>query len=628
MSKNSLFTDFFSNLDIIQFVESCLVLQGQPYRYLKNGRDFMADILRYGAHVLPYSNKAKPMVVLKGRQIGMSTATSALMLYYMYAEDHKTFGHFFPEVGMARRHSSKTFIEMIEDSMVVGKLPKDFLNKRATQSQAQKDFHRSNTIYIEGVSTDARRIRGMSLTGLPVYDEFASTTREAYKNSLETAANSHFGYVDNNKQIPHIVFGTPESEGSLFENIWDMSDKREYHLKCTHCGMYFPLFYEVKSRDDVFTNLKHGTLVACMDREGRGCGGIMDKKDKAMQEGKWMSSLTEEQKQRNKDKFGDTHNFVGFYVPQFLSGEITRESIDHKRQNDPPRVFANEVLGKFYSNVEDALTPAQVLHYTATKPNTGDWDLPTAILDKKTFMGIDWGGRASGEEDNGMGSYTVVTILSLLPTGQLKLEHASRLNTTDIDDQLKQIRDLVKRFNVCKIIADRGYGEAQRQRLTQTYGDLFTACLWSSNMKKAQVYAKDVNLITADKHVLHENFFDQLRQYKFCFPNSQKAEEELEWMREHITNVEVVNVEVSGMIKKTYQKKRGKETDGLASLIYAYTAFQFVKTAAFTKEEHGLPSTSNRGSLLGTVSVVPQGRSMRQHTHINYSRSDRRRRHR
>lgn len=621
-----IFDDFFSELDAVYFIENNLSLAGQDFKYSGNGRDFMKEVIRYCAHTLPYSKSAKPVIVVKGRQIGMSTLTTSLSIFLLYLESYKTFGHFFPEIGQARRHSSTTLIEMIEESMLKKKLPPDFLTKKGTQSLTQKDFHKSNRLFIEGLSSDSRRLRGLTITGLPFYDEFATCTMSAYKNSLEAASNTHFGYIDNGRQLPHLVFGTPLSQGTLFEKIWDESDKREFHLKCPFCGHLFPIFYDPINRQEVFTNMKHGTLVACLDRHGIGCQKLVDKSGPAMANGIWQSSLTEDQKKKNQAEFGDTHKFTGYLVPQYLLGSITREAIDYKRQEMTPRTFYNEVLGRFYSNEEDVLTPAQVLHFTTTKPDTNMWELSNTVLDKKTFMGIDWGGRASGEEDNGSGSYTVVTILSLLPTGQLKLELSERFQMTDIDEQVNYVIDLVKKFNVAQIVADQGYGEAQRQRLIARLGiHLFVSCIWSANLRKANTYHEDVHSITSDKHILHENFFDLMRQYKFCFPNSERAEERIEWLREHICNIEIINVEQNGMIKKRYEKKKGKPTDGLASLIYSYLAFQFFKTNKFKQDDIQIPgSMSGKSNFL--VAKIVDPRYAKGNTQPHYSRNNRRRR--
>lgn len=620
----TLFDNFLTKLDIVEFIEKNLVLEGEDFSYTNNGRDFMKEILRYSAHIMPYSKQSKPMICVKGRQTGMSTMTSALMLYFLVNEDHKTFLHAFPEIKQANRHSSKRFQNMIDESIAKGKLPGNLVDKKGVDSNTQKDFHKSNTIYIDGLSVDARRIRGMSVSGLICYDEFATTSRQAFDNSLEAAANTHFGYINKGKAIPHFVFGTPESEGSLFQDIWERSDKREYFLKCQHCGHKFPLFYDLITRSDVFTNLESGTLVKCLDKEGKGCQKLNDKMGKSMSEGEWRQTT-------NKDA-----DYVGYYVPQYLNGKVTREIIEEKRKTTPTRTFYNEVLGKFYSFEEEALSRQDIVRLTTTNPSTLEWDLPPHVLDRKTFMGIDWGARVSGVDDTGAGSYTVVTVFSLMPTGHLKLEHASRLSTKDTDEKVKQVTELMKRYNVLKCVADRGFGEAEWQRLQKIHGqDRFTANAWGGHSKRSFIYTQDINLITSDKHVVHEIFFDELKQGKFCIPYSMKAEAELEWLFDHISNIEVITVSENGMIKKQYKKKQGKETDGLASLIFAYTAFQFWKTNGFSQNPAlgggGSMSPGARGSsgLQPYAVMAPLGarRSNGNSSKpYNYSRSDRRRR--
>ena len=616
----SFFDNFLTNLDVIEFIENCLVLEGKNFSYTNNGRDFAKEMMRYAAHILPYSKKAKPLIVVKGRQVGLSTSTAALSLFYMYHEKHRSFLHAFPEIGQSRKHSSKRLIELIEESIKKGSLPQDFLSRGATQSLTQKDFHHGNTLYVEGTSIDGRRLRGTSISGLCMMDEFASMSSDAFRNVLECSANSHYGYIDGGRQLPHLLFGTPESEGSLFQKLWEKSDKRNFFFKCPHCSHECSLFYNIINRTEVYTNLASGTLVRCLDEEGKGCQRVFDK-ILEMPKGTWKATVADED-----------CDYVGFYVPQFLNGSITRESIDSKRQEYTLRQFYNEVLGKFYSYEEDVLTKNEIIRLTTSNPSTKEWDLPPHVLDKHTFMGIDWGARASGVDDVGSGSYTVVTVMSLMPTGQLKLEHATRLSTKDTDEKVRQVTELMKKYNVFKCVADRGFGEAEWQRLQKIHGsDKFIANMWSGNMKRSFVYADELNLITSDKHTVHEMFFDELKQGKFCFPFSMKAEQEIEWLFDHMTNIEVVNTEVNGNVKKQYRKKQGRETDGLASLIYAYTAFQFHKTNGF-RDMAGKISSPGAGRA-GTTGLQPyavrksgSGLSGVGARPINYSRSDRRRR--
>lgn len=619
--SNDLFNNFLSSLDVVEFVENNLVLEGKPFTYTNNGRDFAKEIMRYCCHVLPYSKRSRPVCVLKSRQVGLSTLTAAIMLYFMKMEKNKSFLHAFPEIGQARRFSSKRLIELIEDSLKKGTLPLDFMHRGGSQSLTQKDFHNNNTLYIEGTSIDGRRLRGVSISGLCCMDEFGTMNEEAFRNVLEASSNSHFGYIDNGRQLPHLVFGTPFSEGSLFHKIWERSNKQKFFYKCIHCGHKFPLFYNPINREEAFTNLVTGTIIKCLDEHGVGCQKVMDKV-KEMPKGTWIATIP-----ANQD-----YDYTGFEIPQFLNGSITRESVDAKRKEYPTRQFYNEVLGKFYSFEEEVLTKSDIIRYTTTKPDTKDWDFPPHVLDKQTFMGVDWGARISGVEDTGQGSYTVATVMSLTPTGQLKLEHASRLSTNDTDEKVRQINELIKKFNVKKCIADKGFGQSECQRLQKIQGaDRFSSCEWAGNIKKTFNYSDDINTIRVDKHVVHEIFFDDLRQGKFIFPYSLKAEAEIEWLLDHMTNIEVVTTDVNGVIKKQYHKKTGKETDGLASLIYAFTAYQFFKTKGFidfndTRSGLGHSSKSNSLAPYLVQSRNFGGLSSANNGPKNYSRSDRRRR--
>lgn len=589
---SDLLDSFFSELDILEFIENKLILSGKPMSYRENGRYAIAQIMRYAAHTLPRSTDARPIICAKGRQIGMSTASAALSLYFLYSESNKAFLHAFPEIGQSRRHSQKTLIEMITDSIAKGKLPESFLNKKGTQSASQKDFYRNNTLFVEGLSTDARRIRGLSVSGLIIFDEFQNTTIEAFKNALEASSNSHYPRINHGKSVPFMSFGTPENESSLFFKMWNQSDKREFFFKCPHCGHSFPAFYDMISKVEVSTNLDTGYTIKCLDKDGIGCGTIHDKRKQVMLDGEWRATITEEEKQRNLEQFNDTHMYTGFYVPQFILQP--KEVIDHKRMNDPIKTFYNEVLGRFYTSSNESMTPDMIRGYTTTQPDTSKWDIPSFIVDKKTFLGVDWGLKTTDEISAGAaGSYTTISVISQLPTGQIKLEFAERLNTSDIDEQIARVEEIARRYSCIKICADRGAGEAQRQRLTKNLGELrFTAVQWEGFLKYTHKYDVDTNLITTNKNAFFEEFFDLLKQHKFCFPNSPDAEEKIDFMYEHISNLEVETKDVNGIMRRIFNKKHNKQTDGFASFLFAYTAFLAYTTNYFKDSQSMLLATS------------------------------------
>ena len=619
----NVFDDFVADLDPVEFIERKLVLEGKQFSYTSNGRDFAKEIIYHSCQRLKYDKASRPVCVLKGRQVGLSTLVAGISLYFMYSENHKAFLHVFPEINQADQYSKRALINLIQESAETGKLPPDFVNKQGTQNQDHKDFYNRNTLYVKASSVDGRRLRGLTIQGIPIFDEFAQMTETAFRNVMECASNSKFFYeaevdetqnkIANGSVTPHIVFGTPTSEEGLFHKIWRTSNKKEFFFTCPHCGNESSLFYEVVSRDEVFTNLETGTMIKCLNKFDRsGCGKLFDK-NAEMPKGKWKSTLPPTGKRSGKqaDHYKVTqedYDYEGFYVPQFLRGNVTREEIDNKYKTMPLKEFYNEVLGQFYSFQQDALTRSDIIRLTTTNPDTTTWSLPAHYLERGTFMGIDWGARSS-DEDRGTRSFTTCCILSLENTagmrGQLKLIHASKLSEKDTDKQIERINELMRRYNVIKCVADAGFGKTEREQLTKMHGsERFSGCWWSGTAKRAFSYNDKENVVTANKHTILEYFFEDLKQSKFCFPYDEQSEEKLQWLLDHMCNIEVLNVERNGIITKEFHKKGGTEIDGLAGMAYAWTAYEFFKTKGFSMGP-GQSITSGHANTPIVVRVGP-----------------------
>jgi hypothetical protein len=67
-------------VDPVSFAESYINLEGSKFRITNNGWKFIADIYR---HIITVgmSNKGKPIVIVKGRQVGATIMATALELY-------------------------------------------------------------------------------------------------------------------------------------------------------------------------------------------------------------------------------------------------------------------------------------------------------------------------------------------------------------------------------------------------------------------------------------------------------------------------------------------------------------------------------------------------------------------
>jgi hypothetical protein len=107
------------SIDPVEFCEKNLTLDGKPFTLHKNGYKPFSDIYRYiGIKALEPS--AKPVIMVKGRQVGATTMASAIEMYFMGSG---LFGgnskppirviHAFPQLELAAAYSKTKLNQMI-----------------------------------------------------------------------------------------------------------------------------------------------------------------------------------------------------------------------------------------------------------------------------------------------------------------------------------------------------------------------------------------------------------------------------------------------------------------------------------------------------------------------------------
>lgn len=555
-----------TTIDPVDFVEQFLTIKGNRFQLRDCGRDYLFEIYRYIAFEATKPTGV-PVVVVKGRQVEMSTTATALSLFIMASGlyHHVTGLHAFPLIKTAARYSGKAFDTMVQESvnkrlyncragikiLPSGKAVTDTKILTSTWSLAQKDFKDSNTLYLEGAGADGDRLRGMQIDFI-LYDEFQDWAKDAVSTIKEALSHSKLGPSGTG---PEFYFGTPKEAESEFHKKWRQSDQRYYHLKCPDCGYYQRLTLD---------NFVRGNIVQCGS-----CKQEFDKRI-GIAKGRWIATQPE-----------FTNKMRGYHVDQLLVPDITREAIDRKLKENSNRINANEVFGNFYAGTIDELTIGKILEWTTTQPNSAQLSFPPFVDNVETVMGIDWGGRASGEEDAGKGSYTVVTILSRTFEGKYRLEYAEMLETTKLEDIVKKINALIQRYNCKEVFADHGYGHDKIDKLREFHGNNIKAVYTGgTNLKKGFSFNPEINMVTIDKHFALEEMVNFLQQYNFIFP--MKDPERTDWLVEHISHIEITSVEQGGMLRKRFKKKSNdRPIDGLMSLLYAYTGMRFVATQGF-----------------------------------------------
>lgn len=170
-------------IDPSRWMEKHLTLDGKPYRLSSNGYKPLADIARtIGLKAL--EKNSLPIVICKGRQIGMTVLSAALEMYFMGSG---IFGngknppirvaHLFPQIDLAASYSKVKLSSMINNSVQIqtdtkikGQKPKSYMQNLLDKTSDSNDslhfkqFNGGNHIFIESVGLDGNRMMGRQLS--------------------------------------------------------------------------------------------------------------------------------------------------------------------------------------------------------------------------------------------------------------------------------------------------------------------------------------------------------------------------------------------------------------------------------------------------------------------------------
>ena len=391
--------DGLLSIDPVAFCEKYLTLDGRPFRLNGNGYKPFADIYRY-LGIKALEKDSKPVVLVKGRQVGATTMAAALELFFMTSGSFGTGGrppmriiHAFPLLELSTKYTKTKLNNIIKTavkdqaiststkavSFIEGKIDK---TAASNNSLIYKQFEFGNHIMIESVGLNGDRIRSLTADAM-FFDECQDTPGLAMANSIKVLSKSQWGRVGKGMQA---YFGTPKGRGSDYWRIWQASSQQYYHLGCEACENHFPLYTpgsnkweEIWIKDNLpETDESHGFIVKCTH-----CGHEQDKRP-AAERGKWVSTKP----------IPDDCEFVGYhinqlYMPTFRRSDIIAEKPENNAINTE-RVYQNEVLGEFFAGDASPLTPDELIEACADVKRRFRQGISMSE-GKKVYMGCDWG---------------------------------------------------------------------------------------------------------------------------------------------------------------------------------------------------------------------------------------------
>lgn len=584
------------NIDPVHFAESNLTLDGKPFRLHGNGYKPFADIYRY-IGIKALEPNAKPVIMVKGRQVGATTMASALEMYFMGSG---LFGtginpairviHAFPQLELAAAYSKTKLNQMIvsavpapgSDPKKAGK-PKSCMQALLDQSTATNDslhfkqFIGGNHLWVESTGLDADRIMGRTADVI-FFDEVQKTSGQAIGNALKILTTAKYGKKSKGVQI---YFGTPRRKGSDFHKMWKLSSQQYYYLGCENCQGHFPLY--TPGSDDWEKVWLHGFIVKCPH-----CSFEQDKRE-AAERGKWIAL---------KNSNDEDCEMIGFHINQLYMPMFSKEDIVKEKPGIHPinteRVFQNEVLGEFFQGDASPITPEEIREHCSDvgrkfsarilPPPPGSNDLQQIVV-----LGIDYGARsdleqlANPDKVKAAGqSYSTAVVLSAKGPHLLSIEFATKFKRNDMESKKGIIDQLMRQYSIQLAVGDIGYSNDFSAVLHNTYGDRYIVSRAHNKINGHVKYTTDAfpkEIIFERDHYIAELYdFMKKGQIKFPFGDYEK----IAWLIEHCASMEI-KPSISRVGEPTIHYVKGSTpNDGFMALLNAYLAYKFILTKGFT----------------------------------------------
>jgi hypothetical protein len=565
-------------VDPVAFTETYLTIDGKQLKLTGNGWKFIADIYRH-VIVSAMSNSGKPIVIVKGRQVGATVMAAALELYMVASNVYGRNGlppvrvmHGFPQLDMMHSFAKDKLEKMINSSTVIP----DFYDKRnpgvlkpyvaaqkdslreSTDSLFYKQFKDGNTLWCDSLGTEGTRVLGRTFDIL-FCDEVQDMTELSISKAIKCLTRAQYGPQPGGVQI---YFGTPRQKGTFFYRMWEQSDQRRYYLRCGECSKYFLLYTSGSDKWEKEIWL-YENVVKCPF-----CNYEQDKVE-AVERGKWIPTPGREDS-----------NFVGFHFNQLFIPEFTKEIIfKEKPENNPLNseiTYNNEVLGEFHSGEGMPITFEEI-YASCRDPERAEARI---ILpgEKVTYLGVDWGGKPDIDGIKRGQSFSVGVVLSVEHDNKFNIEFAAKLKKIGLDDKKEFVNNMFKLYSIRNAMGDIGFAEDVSNELKKEYGEKYKTVRNSSMVVGGVKYNRDELEIVVDKDRIIEEVFDLLRKGNIRFPWA--SYEKIAWLVRHCCSMESKVVERKGQILQTYIKGKS-QNDGLMALINAYLAYKFDKTCGF-----------------------------------------------
>jgi len=588
-----------SSVDPVMFCEQNLTLDGFPFRVHGNGYKPFADIYRQ-IGISALSANSKPIILVKGRQVGATTMAAALELYFMASGIFGRGGkppvrviHLFPTLVHVHLYAKTKFNSMIKGSIPSGltkgsrsiSIIESKLDKTSptNNSLQYKQFEGGNFVRIESTGIDGDRLMGGTVD-IILFDEIQSIMQTAIANINKMCTQAQYGKPTKGVQV---YFGTPRSKSSHYYKMWTESSQKYYYLGCENCGKHFPLY--TPGSNDWEKIWIYGFMVQCPE-----CNHIQDKRE-AAERGKWIGT---------RDDDDPNVSMIGYHINQLYNPRFTREAMDDEKPEkslvNTERAYMNEVLGEFYTGDMGPISKEEIIEKCGDSKRCMRATIPRSE-EAKVFAGFDWGKRSDedqvGKEEArraGGQSYSTCVVLREDGPGRLVIDYAGIVKKNDNEYKRNYIHEVMRKYSIVQAIGDIGFAHELTEDLQREYGDRFLGCELAGKLTgKAKLYTDSFpHLIKAEREYYIEEVFNVMKRGLIRFPlggarGENSGYDKISWLIDHCASMEVkttfnvVNEPVRRFIKGS------TPNDGMMALVNAYLAYKFWVSGGFSDNKKG-----------------------------------------
>lgn len=474
--------------------------KGEPISFVKH--QYQLDI---------YDDQSQNLVVMKAAQVGMSTVEviknirdaelQRMDIIYTLPTD--------ADVGV---FVSGKVNRIIANNAHLEQLTAD------KDSVEQKQIGQS-MLYFRGTWTKKAAI--MITADRLVHDEKDSSKQDVIADYQARLQHSKY------KQVH--VFSHPSAPNNGVDVEWQLSDQKEWFIKCSHCMHQQFLSWNTEDKKRMSVDILNRTFIC------KKCGGVLENKDRA--KGKWVA--------RHKDRKWSGYHISLLMNPDISAGEIVDKFNDPKQTKD---YFYNKILGLPFAGSGNSVTSEMILGAVTDEKN---------LYQGRLVIGVDTGIKLR---------YVVGNLQGLVGFGEVSDYMPDEVNKLPLEMTLEYY---LKKFPDSIMVIDQGGDIIGSRKLRAKYPGRVFLCHYARDRKTMQLIRwgeKDESgNVLVDRNRMLQLVIDEFREKRLKLYNGDQNQWYDYWLHwSHIYRI----VEVDTLGIDRYVWMRSDRDDWCHATVY------------------------------------------------------------